>query len=357
MNVNGVKQDPLFDVWRTVLQIVSVCVLGVMSAGSCLSGETGDSGSPSVADRLPNELQEPEMQTMGGRLFWGDVYFYREWKIQQNVFTGHYRLLNGKDVRKASGTFEECLQTLQTIREEQQLEPMSGKAVVLIHGIIRSSRSFGRMKKQLVQEGYQVFGFNYPSTRVPITDAARYLERALQSLEGIEEIDFVVHSMGGLVVRGYLMNCEEPDPRIQRMVMLGVPNQGAGIADRVKSWPFYKVIYGPAGQQLVTDSEGLISRLPVPQFEFGILSGARGNPKGYNPLIPGDDDGTVELEHTKLPGAADFITIPALHSFLMTNKSAIAYTIHFLKHGRFRADGDPHPIPVVGKSAEEAASQ
>lgn len=297
------------------------------------------------------------MQTMGGRLFWGDVYFYREWKIQQNVFTRHYRLLNGEDVRKASGTFEECLETLQKIREEQKLEPMSGKGVVLIHGIIRSSRSFERMRKRLVEEGYQVFGFNYPSTRVPITDAARYLERALKSLEGIEEIDFVVHSMGGLVVRCYLMNCEEPDPRVRRMVMLGVPNQGAGIADRVRRWPFYKVIYGPAGQQLVTDSEGLISKLPVPEFEFGILAGARGNPKGYNPLIPGDDDGTVELEHTKLPGAADFITVPALHSFLMTHNDAIQFTIHFLEHGQFRPEGDAHPIPAVEESAEQTSSQ
>lgn len=297
------------------------------------------------------------MQTMGGRLFWGDVYFFREWKIQQNVFTGHYRLLNGMDVRMASGTYEECLQALQKIRDDQKLEPMSGKAVVLIHGIIRSSRSFAKMKKQLLEEGYQVFGFNYPSTRVPISDAARYLERALQSLEGIETIDFVVHSMGGLVARCYLLNCEEPDPRIRRMVMLGVPNRGAGIADRVKSWPFYKAIYGPAGQQLVTDSEGLISRLPVPEFEFGILSGARGNAKGYNPLIPGDDDGTVELEHTKLPGAADFITVPALHSFLMNHQTAIRYTLHFLEQGQFCPDRDPHPIPALEESAEEAASQ
>lgn len=306
----------------------------------------------------PPEFEEPDMQTMGGRLFWGDVYFYHEWKIQQNVFTGHYRLLNGKDVRKASGTYGECIDALLEIRKEQKLKPMTGKAVILVHGIIRSSRSFDKMRKRLVREGYQVFGFNYPSTRVPITDASRYLERVLLSLEGIEEIDFVVHSMGGLVVRCYLKNCEKPDPRINRMVMLGVPNQGAGIADKVKSWPVYKLLYGPAGQQLVTDSEGLIPQLPVPEFEFGIVAGARGTEKGFNPLIPGDDDGTVELEHTKLPGAADFMKVSALHSFLMGHPVVIDATIRFLKEGKFRAEGPPQPIPAeVGETAKPAVSE
>jgi len=304
-----------------------------------------ESPFPSL-DIEPFEIQEPDMQTMGGRLFWGDVYFFHEWKIQQNVFTGHYRLLNGKDIRKASGTYGECIDTLLEIRKEEKLEPMKGKAVILVHGIIRSSKSFEKMRKRLVKEGYQVFGFNYPSTRVPITDASKYLERVLTSFEGIEEIDFVVHSMGGLVVRCYLMNCEKPDPRIKRMVMLGVPNQGAGIANKVQNWPLFKMLYGPAGQQLVTDSEGLISRLPIPEFEFGIVAGARGTEKGFNPLIPGDDDGTVELEHTKLPGAADFMTVSALHSFLMGHTVVIDSTIRFLEEGRFRADSPAQPIPV-----------
>lgn len=301
----------------------------------------------------PFEFEEPDMQTMGGRLFWGDVYFFHEWKIQQNVFTKHYRLLNGNDVRKASGTYGECLDTLLEIRKQQKLEPMKGKAVILVHGIIRSSKSFDKMRKRLVKEGYQVFGFNYPSTRVPITDASKYLERVLTTFEGVEEIDFVVHSMGGLVVRCYLMNCEKPDPRIKRMVMLGVPNQGAGIADKVQNWPLFKMLYGPAGQQLVTDSEGLISKLPVPEFEFGIVAGARGTEKGFNPLIPGDDDGTVELEHTKLPGAADFMTVSALHSFLMGHPDVINSTMRFLEEGRFRADLPAQPI-LAKQEAQES---
>jgi len=297
------------------------------------------------------------MQTMGGRLFWGDVYFFHEWKIQQNVFTGHYRLLDGKDVRKASGSYGECLDVLLKIRKEEKLEPMSGKAVILVHGIIRSSRSFDKMRKRLKKEGYQVFGFNYPSTRVPITDAGKYLERVLTTLEGIEEIDFVVHSMGGLVVRSYLMDCEDPDPRINRMVMLGVPNQGAGIANKIQKWPLYKLLYGPAGQQLVTDSEGLISKLPIPEFEFGIIAGARGNDQGFNPLIPGDDDGTVELAHTKLPGAADFMTVSALHSFLMSHAEVIEATIHFLETGKFRADHPAQPLPRQNEEKSQVVSE
>ena len=77
--------------------------------------------------------------------------------------------------------------------------------------------------------GYTTIEFDYPSTQISIPEAARFLDRLIQSLEGFDEINFVVHSMGGLVVRAYTM--EYDDPRIKRMVMLGTPNRGAELAD------------------------------------------------------------------------------------------------------------------------------
>jgi pimeloyl-ACP methyl ester carboxylesterase len=307
----------------------------------CWSGAVAGAGEFPLRAPDPKEVS---VKTLGGRQFWGDVLFFHEYSIQHNVFTNHYRLLDGNDTRLASGSLEECRNKLQEIRQERKLPPMSGKAVVLIHGIIRSSKSFNKMAVRLQAEGYQVFAFDYPSTRVSLSESAAYLGRCLESLEGIEEINLVVHSMGGLVVRCYLQEHERPDPRLHRMVMMGVPNQGAGMADRVKDLGVYRFVFGPAGQQLVTDTEGKIPGLPVPEFEFAILSGARGTGKGYNPLIPGDDDGTVELERTKLPGAADFITIPVLHSFLMKDERGIDFTVRYLKTGAFRPDGKKQPI-------------
>jgi hypothetical protein len=111
----------------------------------------------------------------------------------------------------------------------------------------------------------------------------------------------------------------------------------------------------PAGQQLISAEDGYCAALPTPRFEFGILSGARGTLKGYNPLIPGDDDGTVTVACTRLPGAADFITVPGLHSFLMNRDDAIEHTVRFIQTGRFRAEGPPHPIPAPAEQRRQAS--
>ncbi|MFK7776699.1 MAG: hypothetical protein QM501_01090 [Gimesia sp.] len=295
-----------------------------------------------------------QMKTMGGRQFWGDVQFFQGWKIQQNVISKHYRLLNSSDQRHASGTFEVCQKRLEEIKQAEQLKPMRGKAVILIHGIIRSSKSFEKLKIVCEKSGRLVVPFDYPSTQLTIPENAKFLEQVIHSLEGVEEIELVVHSMGGLVVRSWLDQQTVVDSRVKRMVMLGVPNRGADIADRLRSNLLFKVIFGPAGQQLVTEANSdFIADLPTPPFPFGIIAGGRNTLKGYNPLIRGDDDGTVGVSSTRLPGAADYILLPILHSFMMSDSVAITHTLRFLDTGKFRESDEVQPIPVP----ETASSQ
>jgi pimeloyl-ACP methyl ester carboxylesterase len=146
--------------------------------------------------------------------------------------------------------------------------------------------------------------------------------------------------MGGLVVRAYL--AEHADERIRRMVMIATPNRGAELADLLKRNLVYRGLFGPAGRQLST--EGLIPTLPTPDFEFAVIAGARGTPTGWNRLIPGDDDGTVTVESTRLAGAADFATVPTIHTFLVGEPDVADMTRRFLREGKLRAEGDRQPI-------------
>jgi len=276
------------------------------------------------------------VKTAGGLQFWGDVHYFHGYRIQQNIITRHYRLLDFDDNRLAFGKLESCLTKLEKIGRQRNLSAMCGKAVILVHGIMRSSKSFSTLEKGLSEQGYLVFGFDYPSTRIPITESAEYLHQCIKSLDGVEEINLVVHSMGGLVVRCMLM--QETDPRLKRMVMMGVPNYGAVPADLLKENPIFKTLLGPAGQELGTDEEGLIPKLPIPEFEFGVIAGGRGDEKGYNPLLKGDDDGTVSVQSTQLPSAADFMLAPVLHSFLMHNDECVEATLKFLETGKFGAE-------------------
>jgi len=328
------------------MRVTGVCLIFLLSAVSLSAQETDVSGADSLEVPLANlveTLQKSVTKTMGGKQFWSDIRFFREWRIQENVFTGHHRLLDPEQHRCAHGTLQECEDALVSIRKEQRLEPMEGRAVILIHGLIRSSRSFNVMARDLRGETCTVVPFDYSSTQSSIPAAAHCLDQVIKSLDGIETIDLVVHSMGGLVLRSYLRDFG--DTRIRRAVMLGVPNHGARIADRMHNTALYRMVYGPAGQQLISDEEGLIADLPAPACEFGVIAGGRGNQQGFNPLLSGDNDTTVTVRSARLSGARDFLLVPVIHAFLMTDRRCIDAVSTFLDHGRFDLEQEPQPIP------------
>jgi pimeloyl-ACP methyl ester carboxylesterase len=292
------------------------------------------------------------MKTLGGRQLWGDVHFFQGWTIQQNILTGHFRLLDPRDVRHAWGSFDVCKEKLDQIRGERKLPAMKGEAVILLHGIFRSSKAMSRVQERLEKDGYLVVPFDYPSTRVDIAASAKMLGQVVESLEGVEKISFVAHSMGGLVVRAWLG--QGGDERARCLVMMGTPNKGAEVADILRDWHLYRLILGPAGQQLVADQSGAIAKLPVPEIPFSVIAGGKGTPDGYNPLIPGDDDGLVAVSSAYLEGAEDSMTLPVLHSFLPFNADVIDAVSLYLKTGAFREDGVRSPVEL-GPSVDAAA--
>ena len=301
------------------------------------------------------------MPTLGGKQFWADELFFHQWRIQRHVFTGNYRLLDERDMRHASGTFDECLAVLERIRRDRRLPSMSGKAVVVLHGLVRSRSSMEPLCQYLRREGgYQVFNVEYPSTQTDMADHARALRHIVDNLHGVEEINFIGHSMGNIVIRHYLGDLARADPmkqsagaaaadrrakmRFRRFVMLAPPNQGALLATAFADNTLFKEIAGEAGQQLGRDWPDLEKRLATPGFEFGVIAGGKGNDKGYNPLLPGDNDGTINVETTKLAGATDFVVVPVIHSFIMDNAKVQECVLRFLQHGWFLSEQQRHPL-------------
>lgn len=300
------------------------------------------------------------MPTLGGKQFWADELFFHRWHIQRSVFTGHYRLLDGNNLRHAWGTFEECRNRLEEIKQRKGLRPMHGPAVIVLHGLFRSASSMNRICNYLRAEGgYTVFNVTYPTTRGDVADHARSLARIVANLDGITELNFVGHSLGNLVVRHYLADHTRadlglhPDPRIKRIVMLGPPNQGARIAEALAGVGLFHAVAGKAGSQLAREWSDLEQDLAIPGCEFGILAGGRGG-SGYNPLLTGDNDMVVSVETTRLPGATDFAVLPVIHTLMMDDPTVQEYTLRFLKHGYFVSAELRQPIVPTGKDSHLA---
>jgi len=334
---------------RVMVQTAAACCLGTAAADEAKQSQDADMQNPSSdgqSDSDESPAPRPGMPTLGGRLFWGDVYFRRGYRIQQNVFSGHFRLLDPGDRRCASGTRDECRSAMDRIVREKQLAPETGHVVICLHGIGRSSKSMNPVIRAVSAEKMTAVPFDYPGNRSSLAECAGFLRQMVDSLTEAEQISFVVHSMGGLVVRRYLK--EHSDQRHLRMVMLGTPNLGADLAAMLKNFALFRAVFGPAGQELAAGTESIAAGLPVPAFPFGIIAGGRGDERGFNPLLRGDDDGTVTVACTRLPGAADFLRVNRLHSLLMSDPQVCAAVCCFLQHGRFFVERPAEPIPAGG---------
>ena len=288
--------------------------------------------------------------TMGGVQFWSDELVFHRWRIQLNVFTGHYRLLDEDDYRHAWGTFEQCKAKLDSIRREKSLPPMKGTAVLTLHGLIRSRDVMEGIGTYLEQEGDMTWiNVSYASTRRTIDDHAASLAKVIENLEGIDEIHFVCHSLGNLVVRRYLGEAGQPQPRwqvdkrIQRFVMLGPPNNGAHFAEIFKENKLFGMILGPSGKQIAAWPD-VQKRLATPKCEFGIIAGSLKGTLTSNPLVKGEDDFILSVEETRLSGACDFCAVPLLHGDLMHDEEVQKKVLTFLKHGYFVSAEKRQPI-------------
>ena len=216
--------------------------------------------------------------------------------------------------------------------------------VILLHGLCRTSASMNAMQRALTAAGYTVTNLDYPSRTASVaelSEAAIGPALAECRRHDATRIHFVTHSLGGILVRSYFGR-HAATADIGNVVMLGPPNQGSEVVDRLGDWPVFSWINGPAGRELGTAPNSTPNQLGPTTLRVGIIAGIRSVNWINSLLIPGDDDGKVSVERTKLAGMSDHLVIAATHPFLMRNQLAIRQTLAFLSSGLFeRPTGKP----------------
>lgn len=214
--------------------------------------------------------------------------------------------------------------------------PAATGCVVLLHGFGRSSLSMLAMAWALDDAGYRVVNDTYPSLFYDIESLA---DNAVA--DGLEDcrahnpsrIDFVTHSLGGILVRAYLADHTVPD--LGRVVMLGPPNQGSTVAAYLSGFSWLAGILPPVIGQLSPTDGALPARIGPADFELGVIAGTR-NRRPFTPGQPeGPGDGTVSVAETRVQGMQDFLTLPVTHTFMAWDRTAIEQTLTFLQTGRF----------------------
>ena len=190
------------------------------------------------------------------------------------------------------------------------------------------------MVRKLQDLGYKKIIFpTYPYHRMPLVEIARRLQGQIcQTLDKHQatQVDVVTYSMGGLVFRA----CLAHDIPFRRVLMIAPPNQGAEMAEQLRSRiPLHKLGWDPLGPLLPTASHLL--QEPTSDIELGILAGIKGNHKGFNPSLSTDNDGKVRLEETFLSQKVPHYVVQSRHPMMILSPRILEIGYFFMKNGYF----------------------
>jgi hypothetical protein len=122
-----------------------------------------------------------------------------------------------------------------------------------------------------------------------------------------------------------------------RIVLTGSPVRGSRSAERLARLPFGRALLGlSAAEVLLTPRE----RRWQGGRDLGIIAGDLG--LGLGRLLGrmgAPNDGTVWLDETQLPGAAEHLRLRVNHSGMVFSAEVASQVAAFLKEGRFAQTG------------------
>jgi hypothetical protein len=183
--------------------------------------------------------------------------------------------------------------------------------VYLVHGFGSSPLFMKSIEKHLRENGKEVVNFGYRSVTRELTASGDSLYARIKR-DTLDTLSFVTHSM------------------------VAPSNKGAELADLFSKGKMWRYVLGPNLQHLTTDSNSLANRLPVPEkCEIGVIVGIKGDLKGYNPFIKGDNDGYLTPESARLGTEKETYYVTAEHSMIIHNKRVLALILKFLQTGTF----------------------
>ena len=218
------------------------------------------------------------------------------------------------------------------------------KCVVLLHGLARTHHAMSSIEFTLKQHDYLVVNQDYSSTKKSIEaianqDIQPMVNQCLSYQP--DQIMFVTHSMGGIVLQQYLEN--HTVHALSHIVMLSPPNHGSPLADLLHTHWLFQKIMGPAGQELLT-SHVRHQLLAKPAYKIGIIAGDFNLIPFSRSIFHDASDGKVSVSSARLEYMSDFIVLPVGHTFMMKNTEVKKQILYFFRFGEFVVRPHAHKL-------------
>jgi len=213
-----------------------------------------------------------EFFTLGGSQRWEDVFFYQKWRIQRNYKTKEYRLLDNWDIRRESGSFDDCYKTFLKVIDIYQLSRQRGHMVIMIPGIAQSKNIFKPLWREVTKYDFMVAALNYPSTYKKIDSHIRQLDFFLNHLEDVKEISFVTYGSGALILRKLLYFDAEwkKKIKIKKIIEINPPSHGSKFWKNLSRYQWANKLFGPIIHDLTPNG---VKKIPEydKKFKVGII--------------------------------------------------------------------------------------
>ncbi|HWZ61606.1 MAG TPA: alpha/beta hydrolase [Steroidobacteraceae bacterium] len=203
--------------------------------------------------------------------------------------------------------------------------------VVYVHGLWLPGEEALLLKHRLAQEfSLTLHWFRYFGASESMADITSRLSEFVRELAA-PEVHLVGHSLGGLVIYRFLERFPEQPPG--RVVFLGVPCVGSRAAERAAAFTPVAHLMGPSvAEELLTVHQRHWRHARA----LGIVAGNQ--PLGLGQFFAHfdeDNDGTVAVSETRLPGATDHTVLPVSHLGMLLAERVAHETGVFLTQGRF----------------------
>lgn len=191
--------------------------------------------------------------------------------------------------------------------------------ILMTHGYAGHTLLLKPLARRLEAAGYACHRWGYRSLWWATEHHARRLIEQLKSLDQVGPFHVITHSMGALVLRSALQSFRPA--RLQKVVMLCPPNQGAHAASRFQGLAGW---LSPALAEISDSPDSLANQLPTDITQHYCVG-----------TIVAEGDWVVSPESTQLPGLADSVTLPGMHSGLLFKPECAEQVTHFLRLGKF----------------------
>jgi pimeloyl-ACP methyl ester carboxylesterase len=217
------------------------------------------------------------------------------------------------------------------------MSPISQREpVVLVHGLWMNGAEFSVLRHRLqANHGFDVHVFAYPSLHGSSDQVGAELAAFARERAGrAGRVHVVAHSLGGAIAYRALERGLR-DIAGHTLVMAS-PLAGCRAASRAVRVGMLRSVLGPLVLNELAEANDRRWERDA-RRTLGAIAGSRSVGIGrFFARFDEDNDGTVAVAETVIPGLTDHLVLPHSHIGMLFAHDVADQVAHFLRHGRFQ---------------------